>query len=120
MINNLFIGGIIGILYYLLLLQLANNMFFENKNIYSMQNLILFLYFGGIIGICVGKILNNVNSSIKIGLYFGSSILLFNALIVHWDNMTNEIKLLLLGLNFGIIILLAQYYHNKNKQINKK
>ena len=126
MIFNLFIGGIIGLIYYLIICQISNNLFLENKNIYSQQNSILFLYFGGLIGLFLGSNIfsekNKLNnSSMKLGLYFGSSMLLFNSMITNWDNMNSQTKLLLLGINFGLIIWYSYYKINSGKKnINKK
>ncbi len=121
MLVNFFLGGLIGIIYYLIICQISNNLFCENKNIYNSQNSILFLYFGGLIGLFLGSNIfsNNKklnNSAIKIGLYFGSSFLIFNSMIINWDNMNSQTKLLLLGINFGLIIWFSYF----NKKINKK
>ncbi len=122
MISNLFIGGIIGLIYYLIICQISNNIFLENKNIYSTQNSIIFLYFGGIIGLFLGSKMfskNNKleNSSIKFGLYFGSIMLIFNSMIANWDKMNSQTKLLLLGINFGLLVWFSYY---KIKSNNKK
>ncbi len=122
MISNLFIGGIIGLIYYLIICQISNNIFLENKNIYSTQNSIIFLYFGGIIGLFLGSNMfskNNKleNSSIKFGLYFGSIMLIFNSMIANWDKMNSQTKLLLLGINFGLLVWFSYY---KIKSNNKK
>jgi large-conductance mechanosensitive channel len=128
MIFNLFVGGIIGLIYYLIICQISNNMFLENKNIYSMQNSIMFLYFGGIIGLFLGSNMfskdNKLeNSSMKIGLYFGSAMLLFNSMITNWDKMSSQTKLLLLGINFGLIVWFSYYKiksNNKKEKNNKE
>jgi hypothetical protein len=127
MIFNLFVGGIIGLIYYLIICQISNNMFLENKNIYSMQNSIMFLYFGGIIGLFLGGNMfskNNKlkNSSMKIGLYFGSTMLLFNSMITNWDKMSSQTKLLLLGMNFGLIVWFSYYkiQSNNKKELKQK
>jgi hypothetical protein len=128
MLFNFFIGGIIGLIYYLIVCQISNNLFLENKTPLSMQKSILFLYFGGLIGLYLGSCAfsnkNKMsNSSLKIGLYFGSSILLFNAIIVNWDAMDNQTKLLILGINFGLLIWYSFYKIKQNKienEINRK
>ena len=128
MLFNFFIGGIIGLIYYLIVCQISNNLFLENKTHLSMQKSILFLYFGGLIGIYLGATSFSdkkkmSNSSLKIGLYFGASILIFNAMIVNWDAMDNQTKLLLLGINFGLLIWYSFYKIKQNKieeEIRKK
>jgi len=120
MLFNFFIGGIIGLIYYLIICQISNNLFLENKTPLTMQKSILFLYFGGLIGLYLGSSVFSdkqklSNSSLKIGLYFGSSILIFNAMIVNWDAMNNQTKLLLLGINFGLITWYSFYKIRQNK-----
>ena len=60
------------------------------------------------------------NSALKIGLYFGSAILVFNALIVNWDKMDSQTKLLLLGINFGLLIWNTFNVKDKTKKSEKK
>lgn len=125
MISNLFVGGIIGLIYYLIICQISNNIFLENKNIYSMQNSILFLYFGGIIGLFLGINMFSrhnkfENTSIKIGLYLGSAMLLFNSMITNWNKMNSQTKLLLLGINLGLIVWFSYYKIKSNNKKDKK
>lgn len=110
MFFNFIIGGIIGLIYYLIICQISNNFILET----NAQHSILFMYFGGLLGLYLGSINNLNNSILKIGLYFGSTILIFNALILNWDNMDNDTKLLLLGINFGLIIRYSCVISNKN------
>jgi len=115
MLGNFFIGGVIGIIYYLIICQISHNIYFENKEYNAQQKYILFVYFGGLVGLFLGS--NKLdNSALRVGLYFGSVMLVFNAMIINWQNMNAQTKLLLLGINLGLVIWYS-YYKNKN---NKK
>ncbi len=57
------------------------------------------------------------NDMMKYGIIIGSIGLLYNTLILNWDNLDNNNKLLLLGLNFGIILW---YIYSKKKEIKKE
>ncbi len=125
MIFNFFFGGIIGLIYYLIICQISNNLFLINKTPKSVQDSILFLYFGGLIGLFFGYNLfsdksSMQNSSLKIGLYFGSSILILNAMIVNWDVMDHKTRLLLLGINFGLLIWYSYFKIHKSKILKNK
>ncbi len=125
MIFNFFFGGLIGLIYYLIICQISNNLFLINKTPKSVQDSILFLYFGGLIGLFFGyNIFSNKstfqNSALKIGLYFGSSILILNAMIVNWDVMNHQTRLLLLGINFGLLIYYSYFTIQKSKILKNK
>jgi hypothetical protein len=125
MLYNFFYGGIIGIIYYLIICQISNNIFLENqipiKLSESQQKSIMFIYFGGLIGYYIGsKGMKKENTSLKIGLYFGAALLVFNAIIVNWDKMDSQTKLLLLGINFGLLIWNTFNVKDKTKKLEKK
>lgn len=124
MLYNFFYGGVIGIIYYLIICQISNNIFLENQIPAhlsdSQQKSIMFIYFGGLIGYYLGsKGIKKENGSLKIGLFFGSALLVFNALIVNWDKMDSQTKLLLLGINFGLLIWNTFNVKDKTKKSEK-
>jgi hypothetical protein len=125
MIFNFFFGGLIGLIYYLIICQISNNLFLLNKTPKSVQDSVLFLYFGGLIGLFFGyNLFSNKstlqNSALKIGLYFGSSILILNAMIVNWDVMDHQTRLVLLGINFGLLIYYSYFKIQKSKILKNK
>jgi hypothetical protein len=122
MLLNFFLGGLIGLIYYLIICQISHNLYLVKPTPLSTQRSILFLYFGGLIGLFLGYNMNNKtsNSGLRIGLYFGSSLLVFNSMLINWEYMSNETKLLLLGINFGLIIWYSYYKVNLNKKKEKK
>ena len=123
MLYNFFYGGVIGIIYYLIVCQISNNIFLENqipiKLHESLQKSIIFIYFGGLLGYYLGSNSIKDNNTLKVGLYFGSAILIFNSMIINWDKMDSQTKLLLLGINFGLLIWYS-YVKNKTKKLEKK
>jgi hypothetical protein len=120
MIFNFLLGGVIGIIYYLIICQLSNNIFLENKSMMAIQRSIFFIYFGGLLGLFIGsKIDRKSNSALKIGLYFGSPLLLFNSLIINWEHMNSDTKLILLGINMGLLVWYSYYKLNDNKKTKK-
>ncbi len=122
MLLNFFLGGLIGLIYYLIVCQISHNLYLVKATPLSTQRSILFLYFGGLIGLFLGYNMNNktANSGLRIGLYFGSSLLIFNSMLINWEYMSNETKLLLLGINFGLIIWYSYCKVNLNKKKGKK
>jgi flagellar biosynthesis component FlhA len=50
-------------------------------------------------------------------------MLLFNSMITNWEKMSSQTKLLLLGINFGLIVWFSYYKiksNNKKEKNNKK
>jgi hypothetical protein len=49
------------------------------------------------------------NRSVKIGLIVGSLILLFQTLISNWDKLQHDVRLMFIGIVFGITIFVSYF-----------
>ncbi len=116
MLSSILTSGTLGFLYYLIIHKISSTMISENLNNTKTQLSILFLYFSAIFGIVLGIIINKYNTTFRLGMYFGASLLLFSSMITNWDNMDNQTKLLLLGINFGIVVMYCAGGTKKHKK----
>lgn len=121
-IKDIILGIIVGFLFYLLSFKLIDSIFENEKPADKIQKSVISLYIIAIIGITISNTVftNNPklkNDMMKYGIIIGSVGLLYNSLILNWDNLDNNNKLLLLGLNFGIILW---YIYSKKKEIKKE
>ena len=63
---------------------------------------------------------NYKNNIIKMGLIFGAIWIMFHSLFINWDIISEQIKLLVVGVLFALIIWFSYNTNNtNNKKINK-
>lgn len=60
------------------------------------------------------------NNIIKIGLTVGGIWIMFHSLFINWNNINEEIKLLVIGVIFGLIIWFSYSHHNQQKLEKEK
>jgi len=72
----------------------------------NIEKKLMFLLIFAVIGILIGKFLLE-NKTLRYGLYFGSSILLYYSLIMNWDIMDQYAKVILICVIFGYVIKFA-------------
>lgn len=107
-IKDIFIAILIGIFYNMIIhkfIEIINvNMQYNNK-----IQLNLLLSFGSaIIGIIFGMFVSN--NAIKLGLYFGSGILLFHSVFYNWNIINDKYKLLMMA---TVLVILIWFSYNK-------
>lgn len=116
-VNVILICGI-AIVYNLLVHSIASFTFKDLQYEEKHKNTLLMLVIFGIIGIVISQLIifkNNKNSVVGKGLFYGGIILILTALFSNWENMTEEIKLFLVG---AIFIYLIWYASNRDKKLN--
>lgn len=112
---------IIAVCYNLFIHQVTSMLYKDCTYDEKYKKSLTFLFIAGLAAIIVAK------SSIKkqivsIGLTLGGAILILTSIIVNWKNMTDEIKLCMSAVGFGIVIWYFYFYYDKpvNKNtINK-
>jgi Ca2+/Na+ antiporter len=115
----------IAIIYNLFVHNLASMSYkdlqYEDKQDKTIVMLIIF----GIIGIAFSKLVidkNNKykNSIVSQGLYFGGILLILTAIFTNWQSLTEELKLLLISVVFGLIVWYSYNYTQSSEKQNKK
>jgi hypothetical protein len=96
---NLFIHNLISFVY--------RNTEFEKKVQISSTIIIII----GIIGYIIGKYIID-NDIVSKGLIIGGLFLIITTVIGNWEYISDEIKIIFLGIGFGYLIYLAYNYKN--------
>lgn len=60
------------------------------------------------------------NDVVKLGLTFGSIWIIFHSLFINWNIINEEMKLLVIGVIFGIIIWCSYGYHTGKISASEK
>ncbi len=116
MIKTILLSIIIGIIYTVLLMKTSEIIFSDQKYDNKVQNTLAFLFVISIIGLIIShKLLTNDSLPIKFGLTVGSVILLFYSLVINWDLISNNTKLLILLGSFAAIIYYTKTSAKKDK-----
>lgn len=111
-LSNLIYSIPLGIIYSIFI-QKFGEMVFTN------QKYLLFLFLAGVIGIILAQTIFTSNRAlkneiIKQGLIVGGIILILYSILTYWDKMTNETKLIILGIILGFSLWYS-YHINKSK-----
>jgi hypothetical protein len=112
----------IAIMYNLFVHNLASLSYKDLQYEEKHQNTIIMLVLFGGIGILISKIMTEKckqynNTFVSKGLYYGGILLLLTALFANWENITEELKLLMVT---GIFIFLVWYGYQRETTIEKK
>ena len=94
---------------------LYKDMQFEDKH----NNTVAFIFIAGIIGIIIAKLIvdrNKNNYLVSRGFYIGGIMLILTSVIVNWNHMAEEMKLLFMAAGLGFAIWFATYKIGYNKQ----
>jgi len=73
---------------------------------HNIEKKLMFLLILAVIGILIGKFLLE-NKTLRYGLYFGSSILLYYTLVMNWDVMDQYAKVIIIGIVLGYVVKFA-------------
>jgi hypothetical protein len=91
----------LGILFNMIIHNLSDIIVVDN-----IEKKLMFLLIFAVIGILIGKFMID-NKTLRYGLYFGCSILLYYTLIMNWDVMDKYAKIILICIIFGYVIKFA-------------
>ncbi len=84
------------------------------------NTIIMLILFGGI-GIIISKLLTTKfpsydNVYLNYGLYYGGILLILTAVFSNWNKITEEMKFIVLGLLFGVLIWFGYKKDSKEKK----
>jgi hypothetical protein len=118
-IKNIILGIIIGFLYYLLIFKISDSIYADENPTDRIQKSVLTIYVVSILSIYASNTILSKsnefkNNMLKYGIIIGSLSLLYNSLILNWDNLNDSNKIVLLGLNFGLVIW---YIYSKKEDL---
>lgn len=122
---SIIIYGLLFSIVYVILVDKSINLYLGNlpyKERFQQSMLIILII--AIFGISLAlTIFNNnqffKNNIIKLGLIFGNIWIIFSSLFINWNIISDEIKLLIIGIIFAIIIW-CSYGFNEKSFKNKK
>lgn len=102
-IYNIFIHHLTSLLY--------RNHPFKDK----FSNTLTTLFVAGVAGVVIGKVFledqeKYKNSPVSRGLYAGGILLIITSLFVNWENMGEELRLIMMGLVLGALIWFSYKY----------
>ena len=122
MIKNIILALLIAIIYNFFVYKLVNVMVSESESAQDVALIIIFII--GIITLVLAQTLFQnhptfKNRPIKYGLTLGSLILIGYTLFVNWNTMTDQTRLIIIGIVFTIIIWICYYYFKDSDKINK-
>lgn len=113
----------IAIMYNLFVHNLASMSYRDLQYDDKYENTLIMIVIFGISGIIISKCVIDKNkeyknSLVSKGLYYGGIMLILTALFVNWENMTEELKLLLIA---GVFVYLLWYSRKRdNYNVIKK
>ena len=96
-LKNIIIGIIIGFLYYLLIFKVTDSIFIDENPTDRIQKSVLTIYVVSILSIYASNTILSKsnefkNNMLKYGIIIGSLSLLYNSLILNWDNLNDSNK----------------------------
>jgi hypothetical protein len=123
MVNiDIFIYAIIAIMYNLLVHNLASITYQDLQYEEKHDSTIIMLVIFGILGVGIAKMLDKhkkyANKYAKNGLYYGGILLILTALLTNWTDIGGELRLIGVGVMFGLLIWYC--YKIDNDKINDK
>ena len=91
---------------------------FENK----LKNGVVFIFLAGLATIVLSKYFQRpekeyTESIISMGLGLGGVLLLLTAILVNWSGLTDDLKLIISSITFGIIIYYAFKYDSRKQSL---
>ena len=115
-VTNFIFSVPIGIIYSIFANKLADVLFANAPTNEKYQKSIVLLLFAAVIGIVLAETIFTYNKTlqntiVKQGLIIGAIILLIYPTLAYWNKMTNETKLIDIGIILGV--LLWYCYRNK-------
>lgn len=105
-LNDLIYSIPLGVIYSLFVQKLCDVIFGDYRYNEKNQKYIMLLFISGVVGIILAKTIFTSNKKfqnkiIKDGLIIGGIILILYTVLSYWDKMTNETKLLIIGVVLG-------------------
>lgn len=114
----------LGIIYSVFIQKFSDVMFANLPYNDKYQKSSIFLFLAGIIGIVLAQTIFTYNRTfkneiIKEGLVIGGIILILYPTLTYWDKMTNETKLIVIGIAFGALLWYS-YRTNKHEEHSQR
>lgn len=110
---DLLIAIPITLLFLLFIYKLIETLTLKNKPDDKVKKTLILAFIFGIISLALGFYVFGKsglkNRPIKFGLIVGSLILIFQSLITNWDKLQHDVRLLFIGIVFGMTIF-ASYF----------
>jgi len=111
----------IAIMFYLFCDQLSDVLYKSNGFNERIKNTMIMFIVAGVIGLALAQTIFKTNSSlknpnIKLGIEIGSVFLIIYSILRNWYSVTTDIKLIIIGIIFGIIIWCSY----KSKALNNQ
>ena len=117
-----------GIIYVIFIQKFADVIFCDDTYNDRYQKSLMLLFLAGVTAIILAQTIFTYNKTlqneiIKHGFIIGGIILILYPIIIYWDKMTNETKLIVIAVIFGGLVWYFYQYgksdKNKNKDKNK-
>lgn len=124
LVGDLVFSVPLGIIYTIFFQKLGDVIFPNLSYTDKYQKYLIFLLVAGLVGIILAQTIFTYNKTfknqiIKHGLIIGGIILLLYPTLTYWNKMTDETKLLVIGIIFGCLLWYC-YYNNKSDKSKKK
>jgi Ca2+/Na+ antiporter len=116
---------LIAVVYNIFIHYLTSTMFKDYAYQQKFSNTLTLLFVSGIVGVVLGKIflpdnpkLSNV--AINKGLFYGGVMLIITSLFVNWENMNHELRLIMIGSIFAVLIWLSYKYIDDDEEVDEE
>jgi hypothetical protein len=115
----------IGVLYTVIVQKVGEILTKDIKYDERIQKNLIMAFIGGMFGYIVamslfdkGSLLEN--RGVKYGMFFGSSLLIVNAVLFNWSALDNDTKLFILGFIMSAIIIISYRLNTTTNKSSKK
>ena len=116
----------IAIIYNIFVHHLTSMMYRDNAYEQKFSNTLTTLFVAGVAGVVIGKVFlpgskSYNNPAVNQGFFVGGLLLIVTSLFVNWENMGEEVRLVMTGLVLGALIWFAyQYADSDNDEEDKE
>lgn len=109
----------IALVYNLFIHYMTSLMFRDSAYQQKFSNTLTVLFVAGVAGVVLGKIMlpdnpRYSNIAVNNGFLYGGLLLIVTSLFVNWENMGEELRLMMMGAIFGVLIYFAYRYIDAN------
>lgn len=123
--NDILLGAFIGIIFSVFVHKLSDVLFSGTPFKEKQQKILVMLFIVAIVAIVIAQTLFTYsktfkNRAVRLGLTFGSVLLLFHTLFTNWNTMSNDTKLLIFGISLGGLIWYGYKSSGESDEGNKK
>jgi dipeptide/tripeptide permease len=121
---NIVIGTVIGFMTYALIYNMTDNMTNKLEFDEKVQKRFVLNFLFGLVLLVLAYTFFTTNKKlsnkmVRLGFIISGSCLLFNTIILNWDNLDESSRVCLICICLGIVMWYAYYIDSKNKNKNK-